>query len=48
MDYILYNDPSRNTNNYQKTSMTEEYSSNNVKLLSKDELKEIILNEKIL
>tara|TARA_Y100000817_G_scaffold308313_1_gene295864 strand:+ start:213 stop:1193 length:981 start_codon:yes stop_codon:yes gene_type:complete len=48
MDYILYNDPSRNKNNYQKTSMTEEYSSNNVKLLSKDELKEIILNEKIL
>ena len=48
MDYILYNDPSRNTNNYQKTNMTEEYSSNNVKLLSKDELKEIILNEKIL
>ncbi len=48
MDYILYNDLSRNLNNYQKTTMNEEYSSNNVKPLSKEQIKEIILNEKIL
>ena len=48
MDYVLYNDLSRNINNYPKTTMNEEYSSNNVKLLSKDEIKEIILNEKTL
>mgnify|MGYP006116951137 CR=1 FL=1 len=48
MDYVVYSDPSQNINNYQKISINKEYSSNNVKLLSKEQIKEIILNEKIL
>ena len=48
MDYILYNDLTKNVNNYPITSLKEQYSSDNVELLSKDEIKEIIQNENIL
>ena len=48
MDYILYNDLTKNVNNYPITSLKEQYSSDNVQLLSKDEIKNIIQNEKIL
>ena len=48
MDYILYNDLTKNVNKYPITSLKEQYSSDNVQLLSKDEIKNIIQNEKIL
>ena len=48
MDYILFNDLKKNTNNYPITTMKEQYSSDNVKLIEKDKIKEIILNEKII
>ena len=50
-DYILIekNDSSKiPARNYEKTSLNEEYSSNKVKLLTKDELKEILLKEDLL
>ena len=47
-DYILIEKEDFLTNadhNYEKTSLTEQYSSNKVKLLTKDELKDILLKE---
>ena len=47
-DYILIEKKDFLTtadHNYEKTSLTEQYSSNKVKLLTKDELKDILLKE---
>ena len=48
-DYILMEKSgSRKNHNYEKTSLNENYSSDKVRLLTKDELKDILLKEGVL
>ena len=51
-DYILFNENTSgekvNFDKYQKTKLTDQYSSDKVELLSKNELKEILMKEEVL
>ena len=50
-DYLIIEKSNLHTtpvHDYEKTSLNEQYSSNNVKLLTKDELKDILLKEDLI
>jgi len=51
-DYIVFNENTSggkiNLDKYRKTTLTDQYSSDNVELLSKDELKTILTKENLL